>query len=397
MSPNDIAEPPDRVTASSIEQMLNEEPETSTEVVLPLTGESEKEKEEKEEVEPELEEDIKLELEDLEEDEEPKGDELEVVNFPRRKEILAKYPQVFKDFPALETALYKVGKVNEIFPTLDDARAANFKAQVLDKFEADVMTGNIQPLLNEIKTGDQNSFNKLVDNLLPALYKVDPGVVTHIQKDVIGRMLMAMYDDAKEQDNEAIKQAADTVKALIFGNGKIEIKKLSTEEKPDPARQKLEYEKAQFHQQRYITTAGEMAQEIHGLLKNTIEKNIDPKGSMTSYVKKHASSEALNFLEEAMRNDTAFRGIIDRCWQNIFRSSYTKESIDKLKSVYKSRASTLMPTAIKKARNEALKTTKDKSEGVTKITSGRVAPVKTTERPQKEGKKMSTFDFLMKD
>jgi hypothetical protein len=81
---------------------------------------------------------------------------------------------------------------------------------------------------------------------------------------------------------------------------------------------------------------------------------------------------------------------------NIFQSNYSKESIDKLKSIYKSRASTLMPTAIKKARNEALKTTKDKSE-VTKITSGRVAPVKDDRRPQREGKKMSTYDFLMKD
>lgn len=395
MSPNDTAvAPQEPVTASSIEKMLNEEPETPVEDTLPLTREPQEEKEKEEEVE----EDIKLEIDELDEEEETPKNELETINFPRRKEILAKYPQVFKDFPALETALYKVGKVNEIFPTLDDARTANFKAQVLDRFEADVMQGNLESVLNEIRRGDTNSFNKVVDNLLPSLYKIDPGVVTHIQKDVIGRMVIAMYDDAKEQGNDSIREAADIVKALIFGNGRIEVKKLAQEEKIDPERQKLEYEKAQYNQQRYMDTAGEMAQNIQTLLKNTIEKNIDPRESMTPYVKKKASEEALNYLEEGMRNDTAFRKVMDRCWANVFNSNYSKDSIDKLKSIYKSRASALMPTAIKKARNEALKTTKDKSEGNTRITSGRVAPVKTTERsPQKEGKRMSTYDFLMKD
>jgi hypothetical protein len=239
--------------------MLNEEP-AEVEEAIPLSPEPEKEKE----GEPELEEEIKLELEDLEDEEEPKEEELEIVNFPRRKEILSKYPQVFKDFPALETALYKVGKVNEIFPTLDDARAANFKAQVLDRFESDVMQGNIEPLLNEIKKGDTNSFNKVVDNLLPSLYKIDPGVVTHLQKDVIGRMVLAMYDDAKEQGNDTIREAADVVKALIFGNGKIETKKLAGESKPDPERIKLEQEKAQYNNQRYIDTAAKWPKIFRG-------------------------------------------------------------------------------------------------------------------------------------
>jgi hypothetical protein len=401
MSANDTTvEVTDRVTASSIEKMLNDEP-TEVEEAIPLeTPKAPGDEEEKTE-EPELEDEIKVELEDLEDedDEETAKEEDLVVNFPRRREILAKYPNVFKDFPALQTALYKVGKVNEIFPSLDDAKAAVFKSQVLDRIEQDVMQGNIEPLLNEIRNGNKNSFNRIVDNILPSLYKIDPGVVQHVQKDVIGRMVIAMYEDAKERDSEEIKQAADVVKALIFGNGKIESKKLATEDKPDPERIRLEQERAQFNQQRYQDTASEMADNIQTLLKAAIDKFIDPKGSMTAYVRKHANQEALTHLEDMMRNDASFRAIVDRCWQNIFRTNYSKESIEKLKNVYKSRASTLMPTAIKKARNEALKTTKDKSE-VTKIKSGRVAPEKDDGRPQskgKEGKKMSTYDFLMKD
>lgn len=384
----------EELNQSSIEKLLSEESETET---LELKEEEETPSEKPSE--DEVEEEIKLELEDLEE-ETPEPKDEDIVNFPRRKEILKKYPNVFKDFPALESAYYKVSKVNEIFSSLDEAKIAASKAQVLDNFERDIFSGNIKDLLKEVKNGNENSFNKIVDNLFTTIHEINPEAFNTLQRDVIGRLIYGMQEEAKETENEAIKNAADIIKQLIFGNGKIETKKLAQEEKIDPEKQKFEQERQQYHQQKFQETAADLAQNIQGILLNTIEKNIDPNDSMSSYVKKNATKDALNYLEEAMRNDASFKAIITRCWDNVFKSNYSRESLEKLKNVYKSRASTLMPTAIKKARSEALKDKKVNASGEkqsNKITSGRVAPVKNDVNPQSKGKRMSTVDYFLKD
>src|SRR5256885_489210 len=83
--------------------------------------------------------------EEEEVDEEP--EELNLVTPVRRKEILAKYPNVFKDFPYLEQAYYREQKYTEIFPTIDDASEALDKAGTLDRFETDLMQGDFHKIL----------------------------------------------------------------------------------------------------------------------------------------------------------------------------------------------------------------------------------------------------------
>ena len=70
------------------------------------------------------------ELADLEEElDGPDEEKLELTTPVRRKEILTKYPNLFKDFPYLEKAYYREQQFTEIYPTIDDARAASEKGQ----------------------------------------------------------------------------------------------------------------------------------------------------------------------------------------------------------------------------------------------------------------------------
>src|SRR6188508_1980225 len=60
----------------------------------------------------------------------PKEEDLELTTPVRRKEILAKYPKLFKDFPYLEKAYYREQQFTEINPTIEDARVASEKAKI---------------------------------------------------------------------------------------------------------------------------------------------------------------------------------------------------------------------------------------------------------------------------
>src|SRR5258706_3522562 len=149
--------------------------------------------------EPEVKKDKKDKDEELEIDEEEvKLDDLDAVEDVQRKEILAKYPNIFKDFPQLEKAYYREQKYAELLPTLDDAKDAVEKSEQYDKFEKTLLSGDIDSILNSVKTADSKAFNKIVDEYLPTLQKVDQSAYFHVIGTVIKNTIVAMSRHGKE-------------------------------------------------------------------------------------------------------------------------------------------------------------------------------------------------------
>ena len=121
-----------------------------------------KETEEAEEKEDKEEEDEELELKEAEEEEEEEEtEELEDDEFVvpvRRKEVLAKYPQVFKDFPYLEKSLYISQQFTELFPTPDDAKQAKEALGQFSEYEtALVENADARGILKAVKESDPES------------------------------------------------------------------------------------------------------------------------------------------------------------------------------------------------------------------------------------------------
>jgi hypothetical protein len=144
------------------------------------------------------------------------------------------------------------------------------------------------------------------------------------------------------------------------------------------------------------------------VLRSTIDGHIDPRGTMTDYVKNHATKEAFDTLETLISKDTRFRSLLDKLWEKAFETNFEKSATDRIKAAYLSKAKTLLPSVIKKARNDALKglgrnsRSEDVEERPAKkgpITQGRsTAPSSGKIRSSKDiPKGMSTLDVLMKD
>ena len=154
----------------SVEDMVDELSKTDINDDEKLNLGKDDEKEEKEE---------KLELDeedkDEEEDKEEKKDEEEEEDKPEtkiatpvsRKEILKKYPTIFKDFPGLERAYYREREFSEILSTPEDAKRAVERSQQLEELEDKISEGKIESVLTAIKAADGESFAKVVDNYLP--------------------------------------------------------------------------------------------------------------------------------------------------------------------------------------------------------------------------------------
>lgn len=339
----------------------------------------------------------------------PTEEQLELVTPVRRKEILSKYPQLFKDFPYLEKAYYREQQFTELLPTIDDARIAVDAKQTLDRFEKDVMGGNTEVLLHAIKRDSPKGFAKLVDDYLPTLSRVDEQAYFHVLGNVTKHTIVAMVREARKSQNEALQSAAQLLNQFVFGTTDFKPPtNLSKEESLESGKDnELKQREQQFVRQQFETAKSDLNTRINNTLKNTIDANIDPKKSMTDYVRKNASREAIEMLESVLTKDSRFIALRDKLWEVAFTENFSKTSVERIKSAYLSRAKTLLPTVIKKARIDALKglgkrVDDDDSSDKSPVSIGRP-------RSQESGKSgkiskaadipkgMRTIDFLMQD
>lgn len=351
--------------------------------------------------------DGKEELEELEEElEEPTEEQLELMAPVRRREILKEYPDLFKKFPYLERAYYREQQFTEILPTIDDAKAAVEARDVLAAFEADVTQGNTEKLLQAVKEKNPDGFNALVDNYLPTLARVDERAYHHILGNIAKHTIIAMVQESKRSGNDTLKAAAQIVNQFVFGSSDFVPPTPLAKPRNGEDNEKNQLIERDRERNRYAfeSTVDDLNGRVNNILKSTIEGNIDPRKSMSDYIRKQASRDAMENLEKLFTQDARFRSITDRLWEQAAADGFSKPSVDRIKSAFISKAKTLLPSVIKKARNEALRGLGRTSEDEATSSGGKKGPV-TSGRPRSESsgkiksakdipKGMSTLDFL---
>lgn len=421
LAPEDAGSGGGSLDKEDVIELLGEESEETLDITPPKkdtgkeagdTSVDEKETPEGEEEQPEEVDELKEIEEELEG---PSEEDLELMTPVRRKEILAKYPKLFKDFPYLEKAYYREQQFTELLPTINDAKIAVEKAQILDRFDREIMGGDITAVLSAAKEEDNEAFLKIADNYLPALRKVDAQAYYHVMGNVIKDTIITMVREARSmgEQGQPLQAAANILNQFIFGSNTFQPPTpLSKTSKPEEKgrEDEIKAREQQLIMGQFESTRDDLQTRTDNVLKATIDGHIDPKKSMTDYVRKNASREAFETLEGLMAKDTRFRGLLDRLWEKAFEKNFDKETTDRIKSAYLSKAKTLLPSVIKKARNDALKglgkRVKDDEESSEETTpkKGPITPGRSTTPPSGKIKKasdiprgMSTLDVLMQD
>lgn len=387
-------------------------------------------KEDKEEKEDEDDDEI-TESEDEDEDEEDEDDkeiDLEdedidetLIAPVRRKEILAKYPKLFKEFPYLEVAYQRDRQFTEIFSHPKEAAEALNKGRTLDVLYEDLKEGKIEKILKAVKNYNEESFNKVVDDYVVTLKNVDDNAFQHVLKNWTKDIILSMLDESKgleEDDAKALRMAAQILNQFMFSTKKFEPKtKLSkgetTKREDDPREKQLREREEAINRKAFEESKDSVNTKIDNVLKATIAANIDKNGQMPPIVKEVASERALQKLNSVIANDKIFRGHLDRLWEFAFRNNYSKPSMDRIRSAYLSKAKQLLPTVIQKARSKALEGMKmnsvdsDKESKTDKVRKGPPALGRSTsssnsgksdrEKARAIPKEISSRDFLLRD
>jgi hypothetical protein len=296
-------------------------------------------------------------------DEEPvKEDEDEFHDVPARKAILKEFPELFKKFPAIERSIYREQQYSEVFPTIKDARAAHEMLTNYGQLENSLMQGKSYFLLKNLKEGAPKAFDKYVDGFLSELAEVDEKSSQKLINRIVKNTLYNTFAVGKRKANETLQKAAQILHDAIYGTE--EVSPDLTDRRPgksedneeDDREKQLREREAQYYHRQLADAVDDVTERSQNILKSTIDKHIDPKEQMTAYVRNKAQEDAYKEVHDQLLNDKRFRATINRLWQEASsQGNITEAHKQKIRNAILAKAKTLLPGAISKARNEALK------------------------------------------
>lgn len=409
-SPVELVETPETTSLDLLNSDLEKDEKELKELIDKADKEDKVEEPEKEEEKVELKEgEEKDEKEEKIELDESKDEYIAPVS---RKEILAAYPDLFKKFPYLERAMYRDREYTELFPSVEEARQSVERLGTLQNAESELFSGKQENILKAVKAQDENAYYKLVDDFLPMLERTDQkaylATIGNVGRHFVARMWQEGAKLGKDTDGgKALQQAAATLSTALFG--KAELKEMERLAKPeDPNANKVAEERAQQLAERYSEVADDLDGRVQNTLFATIEQYIDPKQTMSEYVRDNAMEDCLEYLDEAIEDDTQFKPYLDSLWKQAMAANYSRASQDKIKAAYLSKAKSLLPGIIQRVRKEAGQQVsskrvikeEDREEKPSRSlnTPRRAAPHDSSDmRSRNDGRRKSTLDILNED
>lgn len=389
-----------------ISVLSEEEPKDKT---TKVEEEDVEEIEEDEEDETDNEDELEDEDEETEEEEELKLEEETTLDTPfPKKALLAKYPNVLKDFPYLEKAYYRDQQFSEVFPTPEDAKEAATKSESLDEFESSLLKGDTVSILKLVKERDEDAFNVIADNYLTNLYKVDEKAYFHVAHNLIKDVISGIAKKAKEADGdraEELIKLATGLNEIIFNTKEYSgPTKLSRGKEGSEETDKIKKEREEFVRERYEISVKDLSERTDNVIKRLIDGNIDKTDIMTPYIKRNATKDVMSDLEASIGRDNTFRrAVLDPLWKKAAEANFSRTSLDLIEKAYLSRAKSMLLPLIKKARKEALKGMGKRDETVDRrgpISKGHSASSVNKGRQTNKGeipKGMNPKDFIMAD
>lgn len=384
----------------SIEEVKLTEPEESDDEEVESKEEVEKTEDSEEETE-------ELKLTDSTEDE-----DFEYKEVPRRKEILTKFPELFKTFPGIERAIYREDQYTKIFPSIKEAETAKERIETFGNIENDLFSGNIGNLLSAVKQQDPKAFGKISGTILQTLNAVDKEAYFSTVNHVIKHAINGAFSRAKGlggEDGEQLQIAAQLLHKFFYGSTEVTApEEVKTEEKSDPRLEEVKQKEKAIFERELKTAVNSVTTRTNTIVDNAIKKYIDPKGMMSDYVREKAINDVRSAVDKDISGDSRFKQHLDNLWRAAIKDNYSETSLDRVRKSVIEKAEKVLPSHIKFVRANAIKGLSGKPKQVTKrdeddepVTRRAAPPVKSSsssssrnDKPTRVGSVRDVMKFL---
>jgi hypothetical protein len=338
-------------------------------------------------------------------------DEDQLIDVPRRKEILAAYPDIFKKFPGLEKAWAREAQYTELFSTPAEAKEAKQRADDLSTFEGQLLNGDIGTVLSAIKQESGKAFERIAVNLLGTIQRVDQNAHAYILNQVIKNAIIHAANSAKESQDDQLMIAARLLHKHFYSSDRITgLPNNGNGHQPDnrltEEQEQLRREQANFRQATLNNAVNDVQSKSENSIRGAVERSIDVRGVMTDYVRKNAINEIMGKLWDNLQSDSRFVKIKDNLWREASNNNFNETSKNRIRNAILNKAKVVLPSIIREVKAEALKGNSSRSKDASESRDNRPLPRggpsnkasnKNSEGAKSTGKKMSTFDILNQD
>lgn len=333
---------------------------------------------------------------------------------PTAAALKKEYPEIFKKHPGLRRAIAREAEYTKVFSSIPEAKDARERLDGFTQLEGEIGSGNIEGLLNQVKTNNPEAFGKITGRILQTLHKVDEraylGVADHVVRHAISSV--AKYAKELEGENkdesEQLMIAARLINRFFYKTTKLEDPKPLAEIKTDEPNA-VDKERQEFNNTQYQYAINDVSSRSGSQVKRIVEKYIDPQDRMSNYVKGKAIDDVMREVDKALGGDVRFRSMLDRLWQDSAKVKHSTAAKQVILENIMRKAKSSLPDIIKRVRQSALK---DVQKGKRKEKDD--VEVETAVRPKKDrdsdtrnnngGKKppstrtaSQVFDILNKD
>ncbi len=333
----------------------------------PERGEERKPKPEKEEDEEEEEEE-----EETEEEEEQEEDQSPLPS-PEYKDVIKKFPTLFKEFPGLRHDFFRVKAYDKIFTSVDEAREVASQYDGYQELGKVLENGNSEALLANLAKFNKASMTQLATSFLPALYKTDPQTFGRISSDVLARTLRAAQSQAKSSGNKNLYYATEHLSMFLWD--KKDVPEDAPNSSPEIEEQKrlLDERERKFFEARHTEFVTDVKDTGERILRKEISRGLDPDGVLPDIVKEAILERVMDDVDTSMGQDEQHVRNMNALWERAARMGHGKDFKNRLIQAYVSRARSLVGPIRRKLVGEAVAKISKRSTGAQGETTPRKA------------------------
>lgn len=293
------------------------------------------------------------EVDEDDEDEEGKKSEIPF-DRPSVKDIKAKFPEFFKEFPELKEAFFREQEFTKVFPTVEEAREAAEENVAFSTLSDAALDGDPAPLLESLEKTDAKALKIFSAGFLPALYKRNQEVYHEVVTPVFENLIKQLY----KSTDENMRNSALNIAQYIFGEEHAEAiaqgkKTFSTITQLTDEQKKLKERRDQEVSTKFRETYNHVETQINSSLKALILKDFDPNKVFSKFMRNQLADEVVKRIHVQLRSDKAHSTIMSSRWKRAKSNGYTNDDKSKIISTFLARAKSLIPGTSDKVRNLA--------------------------------------------
>jgi hypothetical protein len=292
---------------------------------------------------------------ETEEEEEKKGEDSEESAETKSlfKKVKEAAPDIFKKVPELRTILGQHKQYSDVFPSVEDAKAALEDVRNFEEIREAALSGKPGNILDELHRADKNAALKFAENFLPDVLKRSPQLYANLTAPILARVLRNVQESAKKSKNKNLYLSTKYLSEEIFESADI-----PEFDKKDPAieakEKELEAKNQEIQQGVYDRFKKDTFSEAYDRAMLLIREGLDPNKVMSKRMAEAAAKDVFLEVEKIVKSDPKFRAQVDALWKAAKQNGYGREASNKIIHAYLARVKPLLPGVRHKVRVDYL-------------------------------------------